>query len=138
MHGFRQFLRRGNVVGLAVEVVVAAAFGTVVTALVKNLLTPLIAAVVKAPDFSGLSFTLNGSKFLYGDFLNALISFVIIAAAVYFLVVPINALIARAGRDPAPADPPTKKCAECLSKIRIAARRCAYCTSTVAQMASAS
>jgi large conductance mechanosensitive channel len=107
------------------------AFGSVVAAIVKDLLTPLIAAVVKAPDFSGLYFTLNGSKFLYGEFVNAAIAFVIVATAVYFFVVlPINALIARAKREP-PADPTTKKCPECQSEIPIAARRCAFCTSVI-------
>ncbi len=131
MKGFKQFLLRGNVVDLAVGVVIGAAFGSVVTAMVKDLLTPLIAAVVKAPDFSGLFFTLNGSKFLYGEFVNAAIAFVIVAAAVYFFVVlPINALIARAKREP-PADPTTKKCPECLSEIPIGARKCAFCTSTL-------
>jgi large conductance mechanosensitive channel len=129
--GFKQFLLRGNVVDLAVGVVIGAAFGSVVTAMVKDLLTPLIAAVVKAPDFSGLYFTLNGSKFLYGEFVNAAIAFVIVATAVYFFVVlPINALIARAKREP-PADPTTKKCPECLSEIPIGARRCAFCTSVI-------
>lgn len=128
MKGFKQFLLRGNVVDLAVGVVIGAAFGAVVTALVKDLLTPLIAALVKQPDFSGLSFTLNGSKFLYGEFINALLSFLIIATAIYFFVVlPINALIARMHREPVPADPTTKKCPECLSEIPIDARRCAFC-----------
>lgn len=128
MKGFKQFLLRGNVVDLAVGVVVGVAFGSVVTALVKDLLTPLIAAVVRKPDFSGFYFTLNNSKFLYGDFLNAVISFVIIAAAVYFFVVlPINVLISRAHREP-PPDPTTRKCPECLSEIPIGARRCAHCT----------
>lgn len=132
MGGFKQFLLRGNVVDLAVGVVVGAAFGTVVTALVKDLLTPLIAAVAKQPDFSAFSFTVNGSKFLYGEFINAIISFVIIAAAVYYLVVlPINALVARAHTEP-PADPTTKKCPECLSEIPIAARRCAHCCAALA------
>ena len=131
MKGFKQFLLRGNVVDLAVGVVIGAAFVSVVTAMVKDLLTPLIAAVVKAPDFSGLYFTLNGSKFLYGEFVNAAIAFVIVATAVYFFVVlPINALIARAKREP-PADPTTKKCPECQSEIPIAARRCAFCTSVI-------
>jgi large conductance mechanosensitive channel len=133
MSGFKQFLLRGNVVDLAVGVVIGAAFGGVVTALVKDLLTPLIAAIVKQPDFSALTLTLNGSKLLYGEFINALLSFLIIAAAVYFFVViPINALIARTKRDPVSADPTTRKCTECLSEIPINARRCAYCTSTVA------
>ena len=136
MNGFKQFLLRGNVVDLAVGVVIGAAFGAVVTSLVKDLLTPLIAALVKQPDFSGLTFTLNGSKFLYGEFINALLSFLIISTAVYFFVVlPINALVARTRRDPAPADPTTKKCSECLSEIPIQACRCAHCTSTVGTLA---
>lgn len=133
MNGFKQFLLRGNVVDMAVGVVVGAAFGTVVTALVKDLLTPLIAAIVKQPDFSGMNLDLNGSKLLYGDFLNALLSFVIVAAVVYFFVVlPVNALITRLKKAPAPADPTTKRCPECLSEIPIAARRCAQCASVVA------
>ncbi|HEY1865657.1 MAG TPA: large conductance mechanosensitive channel protein MscL, partial [Candidatus Acidoferrales bacterium] len=125
MGGFKQFLLRGNVVDLAVGVVVGAAFGTVVSAFVKDMMTPLLAAVVRKPDFSAFSFTLNDSKFLYGDFLNAVVSFVIVAAAVYYLVVlPINALVSRAHHEP-PADPTTKKCPECLSEIPIQARRCA-------------
>ena len=132
MSGFKQFLLRGNVVDLAVGVVIGAAFGTVVSALVKDLLTPLIAAIVAKPDFSALTFTLNGSKFLYGDFLNAVVSFVIVAAAIYyFVVLPINALIARVHREP-PADPTTKRCPECLSEIPIAAKRCAHCCVVVA------
>lgn len=132
MSGFKQFLLRGNVVDLAIGVVIGVAFGTVVTAFVKDLLTPLIAAMVKAPDFSGLTFTVNGSKFLYGDFINALISFLIIAAAVYyFVVLPINALIARTRRNPAPADPTTKICPECCNEVSIKARRCGFCTSTL-------
>jgi large conductance mechanosensitive channel len=133
MNGFKQFLLRGNVVDLAVGVVIGAAFGAVVTAFVKDLLTPLIAAIVEKPDFSGLTFTIHGSKFLYGDFVNALISFVLIAAAVYyFVVLPVNALVARSRRSEKPADPTTKKCPECLSEIPIDARRCAFCTSAVA------
>ena len=132
LKGFKQFLLRGNVVDLAVGVVIGAAFGAVVSAMVKDLLTPLIAAVVHKPDFSEFSFTVNNSKFLYGDFLNAIISFVIIAAAVYFFVVlPINALISRAHREP-PADPTTRKCPQCLSEIPIGAKRCAFCTSEIA------
>jgi large conductance mechanosensitive channel len=132
MKGFKQFLLRGNVVDLAVGVVIGAAFGAVVTALVKDLLTPFIAAIVKQPDFSAFSFSVNNSKFLYGDFINAVLSFLIIATAVYFFVVlPINALVARARREP-PADPTTKKCPECLSEVPIAAKRCAFCTSQIA------
>jgi large conductance mechanosensitive channel len=131
--GFRQFLFRGNVIDLAVAVVIGAAFGAVVSALVKDLLTPLIAAVVGKPDFSAFTFDVNGSKFLYGDFINAVISFVLIAAAVYFfVVVPVNALTARMHRGEAPPDPTTKKCPECLSEVPIAARKCAHCTSALA------
>ncbi len=131
LKGFKQFILRGNVVDLAVGVVVGAAFGNIVNALVKDLLTPLIGAIVKAPDFSGLSFSIRGSQFLYGDFLNNLISFLIISSAVYFFVVlPINTLIARA-RTEKPADPTTKKCPECLSDIPRDARRCAHCTSVL-------
>lgn len=127
LKGFKQFLLRGNVVDMAVGIVVGAAFGAVVTGFVKDLLTPLIAAVVKQPDFSALTFTINGSKFLYGDFINVLLSFLIIAAAVYFfVVVPVNALIARSRKGP-PADPTTRKCPECMSEIPVAARRCAFC-----------
>lgn len=127
--GFKQFLLRGNVVDLAVGVVVGAAFGGVVTAFTKDLLTPLIAAVAGKPDFSAIQFTVNKSKFLVGDFVNAVVSFVIIAAAVYYLVVlPVNALVSRARREP-PADPTTKKCPECMSEIAIGAKRCAFCTS---------
>lgn len=128
MKGFKQFLLRGNVVDLAVGIVIGVAFAAVVAAFVKDLLTPFIAAIVKQPDFSALSFTINGSKFMYGDFINALLSFLIIAAAVYFFVVlPINALIARSRRQPVPADPTTRKCPECLSEVPIEARRCAFC-----------
>jgi large conductance mechanosensitive channel len=132
LSGFRQFILRGNVVDMAVGVVIGAAFASVVGALTKDLLTPLIAALVKAPDFSALKFTLNGSTFLYGEFLNTLISFLLVAAAVYFFVVtPINALVARMRKAPAPADPTTKKCPECLSEIPIDARRCAFCAQPV-------
>ena len=128
MKGFRAFLLRGNVVDLAVAVVIGAAFGAVVTAFVKDLVTPLIAALGGKPDFGALYFTVNNSKFLYGDFFNALIAFLVIAAVIYFLViVPINALIARSRKEP-PADPTTKKCTECLSEIPIGAKRCAFCT----------
>jgi len=131
LKGFKQFLLRGNVVDMAVGIVIGAAFGAVVTGFVKDLLTPLIAAIVKQPDFSALTFTINDSKFLYGDFINALLSFLIIAAAVYFfVVVPINAMIARSRKEP-PADPTTRKCPECLSEIPISAHRCAFCTSQV-------
>jgi large conductance mechanosensitive channel len=132
LKGLKQFLLRGNVLDLAVAVVIGAAFGTMVTALVKDLLTPLIAAIVGAPDFSAIQFEVNGSKFLIGDFINAVLSFLLIATAVYFfVVVPMNAFIARMRRGEAPPDPTTKKCPECLSDIPIAARRCAFCTSAV-------
>ncbi len=128
MKGFRAFLLRGNVVDLAVAVVIGAAFGAIVEAFVKDLVTPLIAAIGGKPDFASLSFTINNSKLLYGDFLNALIAFVLIAAVIYyFVVLPINALIARSRKEP-PADPTTKKCTECLSEIPIGAKRCAFCT----------
>jgi large conductance mechanosensitive channel len=127
--GFKQFLLRGNVVDLAVGVVIGAAFGGVVTAFTKDLLTPLIAAIVGKPDFSAIQFTVNGSKFLVGDFINAGVAFVLIATAVYyFVVLPVNALVSRARKEP-PADPTTKKCPECMSEIPIGARRCAFCTS---------
>ncbi len=130
LKGFKQFLMRGNVVDLAVAVVIGAAFGAVVTALVKDLITPLIAAIVGKPDFSAIVFTINGSQFLIGDFINALVSFLLIAAAIYFfVVVPMNALTARMRRGEAPPDPTTKKCPECLSEVPIGAKRCAHCTS---------
>ena len=130
--GFRQFLLRGNVVDLAVAVVIGGAFGSVVTAMVKDLLTPLIAAVVGQPDFSAITFTVNGSQFLLGDFINALVAFVLISVAVYFfIVVPVNAIAARRARGEPPSDPTTKKCPECVSEVPIAARRCAFCTSTL-------
>ena len=129
---FKQFLLRGNVVDLAVGVVIGAAFGTIVTALVTDLLTPLIAAIAKTPDFSALSFTINNSHFLYGHFINSLISFLLVAGAVFFFVVkPMNILISRMHRE-APIDPSTKKCPECLSEIPIDAKRCAHCTQMVA------
>jgi len=130
--GFKQFLLRGNVVDLAVGVVIGAAFGGVVTAFTKDLLTPLIAAVAAKPDFSAIQFTINGSKFPLGDFVNAIVSFLIIAIAVYYMVVlPVNALVSRARKEP-PADPTTRKCPECMSEIPIGARRCAFCTSQLA------
>ncbi len=133
MKGFRQFLLRGNVLDLAVAVVMGAAFGAVVTALVADLLTPLIAAIVGKPDFSSIKFTVNNSQFKIGDFINALISFVLIAAAIYFFVVlPVNKVLERIKRGQAPPDPTTKQCPECLSTIPIAAKRCAFCTSVVA------
>ena len=128
---FKQFLLRGNVVDLAVGVVIGAAFGTVVTALVTDFLTPLIAAIIKVPDFSNLFFTINDSKFMYGDFINALISFVLVAAAIFFFVIkPMNILVSRSRKEP-PAGPTTKRCTECLSEIPLAAKRCSHCTQVV-------
>jgi large conductance mechanosensitive channel len=130
MSGFKEFLLRGNVIDMAVGIVVGAAFGTVVSAFVKDLLTPFIAAVVRKPDFSNIAFTLNSTKFMIGDFINQLISFLIVAAAVYFAVVlPVNKLISRLRPPPAPT---TKSCPECLSEIPIGAKRCAHCTATLA------
>jgi large conductance mechanosensitive channel len=132
MKGFKQFILRGNVLDLAVAVVMGAAFGAVVTALVKDLLTPIIAAVVGSPDFSSISMNLNGSKLLIGDLMNAVIAFLMLAIVVYFFVVlPVNSLMARLNRGEAPPDPTTKKCPECLSDVAIAARRCAFCTSAL-------
>ena len=124
---FKEFLLRGNVIDLAVGVVIGAAFGSIVTALVTDLLTPLIAAIAKVPNFGGLSFTLNGSMFMYGHFINALISFLLVAASVFFFVVkPMNVLIEKSHREPTP-DPTTKKCSECLSEIPLSAKRCSHC-----------
>ena len=131
LKGFRQFILRGNVVDLAVAVVVGAAFTAVVNAAVKSLITPLIAAVGGQPDFSALDFTINNSRFAYGEFINAVISFLIIAAVVYFLVVmPINRLMTLRKTEE-PVGPLTRECPECLSKIPQKARRCSFCTATV-------
>jgi large conductance mechanosensitive channel len=128
---FKQFLLRGNVVDLAVGVVIGASFGSVVTALVSDILTPFIAAIAKVPDFSDLFFTINGSQFMYGHFLNVIISFLLVAVAIFFFVVkPMNMLITRSHKEP-PADPSTKKCPECLSEIPIAAKRCAHCSQII-------
>ncbi len=132
MKGFRQFLLRGNVVDLAVAVVVGAAFNSVIQAFVKDLLTPLIAALGGQANFSALAFELNHSKFMIGDFANTIVSFLIISAVVYYLVVlPINTLIAMS-REAPPPDPTTRRCPECASEIPIQARRCAFCTQLVA------
>lgn len=129
MKGFKEFLFRGNVIDLAVGIVIGAAFGTVVSAFVKDLLTPLIAAIAGRPDFSALTFTINNSRFLYGDFLNALLAFLLVAAAVYyFVVLPVNAFMARMRTAP-PPDPTIRRCPECLSEVPVEARRCAHCTS---------
>jgi large conductance mechanosensitive channel len=130
--GFGKFLMRGNVVDLAVAVVIGAAFGAVVTALVKDLITPLIAAIFGKPDFAKLTFEINNSAFTYGDFINAVLNFIFVAAAIYFFVVtPINNLTTRFG--PKSEEPPKlKECSECLSEIPDAARRCKFCTAAVA------
>ena len=132
LSGFKQFILRGNVVDLAVGVVIGAAFGTVVTALVKDLINPLIALLVGKPDFTGISFAIRGTLFPIGHFFTAVVSFLLIAATVYFFVVtPVNTLIARTRTSQAPADPTTRKCPECLSEIPIDARRCSHCSEPV-------
>ena len=128
LKGFKEFIMRGNVIDLAVAVVICAAFGAVITAFVTNILTPLIAAIVGKPDFSAFVATLNGSEIKYGLFLNALISFLLIATAIYFVMVaPMNAWKARQARGQAPPDPTTKTCDACLETIVIAARKCKWC-----------
>jgi large conductance mechanosensitive channel len=125
---FKEFLLRGNLVELAVAVVIAVAFAALIDAFVQDLITPLIAAIGGQQDFSALTFTINDSVFRYGHFLNQLISFLIIAAVVYFLVVkPVNALMARRKTEE-PVDETVRECPECLSSIPAAARRCAFCT----------
>ncbi|HEY3082780.1 MAG TPA: large conductance mechanosensitive channel protein MscL [Chloroflexota bacterium] len=136
MSGFQKFLLRGNVVDLAVAVIIGAAFGTVVQALVKDIITPIIGAFGGIPDFSAWSFTINGSKFLIGDFVNAVIAFVVIALVVYYLIVlPTQKLMDRYKSEP-PAEPvKTRDCPYCLSQIPLAATRCAFCTAEVAPVA---
>ena len=132
---FKEFLLRGNVVDMAVGVVIGVAFSAVVTALVKDLITPLIAAIGGNPDFDFLHFTVHRSLFLYGDFLNSLIAFLVIAAVVFFLVVkPVNALM-NARRTEPPVAATTRACPECLSEIPLAAKRCAFCTAQIAPAA---
>jgi large conductance mechanosensitive channel len=132
LSGFKKFILRGNVVDMAVGVVIGAAFGGVVAALTKDLLTPLIGALVGTPDFSSIQFTIRNQKFPVGEFINACVSFFLIAAAIYFFVVtPVNALAARMHKGEKAPDPTTKKCPECLSEIPIEARRCAHCTQPV-------
>ncbi len=128
---FRAFILRGNVVDLAVAVVIGAAFTTVVTALVRDLITPVIAAVFGEPDFGDLGFTINGSRFAYGNFLNGVLTFVLVAAAVFFFVVkPVNFLMARMRTEP-DVEQVTHACPECMSQIPVAATRCAFCTTEV-------
>ncbi|MGI8925053.1 MAG: large conductance mechanosensitive channel protein MscL [Tepidiformaceae bacterium] len=135
LNDFKAFLLRGSVVDLAVAVVIGVALGALVTAFVEDFITPLLAALFGEPDFSQLDFTINDSTFRYGHFLNALLSFLVIAAAVFFfVVVPVNALIERSRREPTP-DPTTRHCPECQSEIPTAARRCAFCTSEIAPAA---
>jgi len=130
LKGFKQFMLRGNVIDLAVAIIIGGAFGAVVTALVKDLLTPLIAAIGGRPDFSAITVEVNGSRILIGDFINEVVAFLMIGGAVYFFVVaPVNALAARRSRGEVAPDPTTRKCAECLSDVPLAARRCAFCTS---------
>lgn len=125
---FRQFILRGNLVDLATAVVIGTAFGAVISALVKDLITPLIAAIGGKPDFSALKFTINGSQFLYGHFLNAALAFLLVAFVIFFMVIkPVNTLMARYRPEQA-ADRETRDCPECLSSIPAAARRCAFCT----------
>ena len=126
MKGFREFITRGNLLELAVAVIIGTAFTAVVTAIVKDLITPLIGAIWRQPNFSSLTFTVHGSKFLYGDFINALLAFVIIAAVVYFLIVlPMAKLIMRLERNKEATE---RDCPECLSAIPLSATRCKYCT----------
>lgn len=130
LKGFRDFILRGNVVDLAVGVMIGASFGAVVTALVKGVLTPLISAIFKQPDFSVLAFSIRGSNILFGDFLNATFSFLISATVIYFFVItPINKVMLTIK---GPVEDTTKKCPECLSTINIKARRCAFCTAQIA------
>ncbi len=136
MKGFRDFILRGNVVDLAIAVVIGAAFGNIVTALVEDLITPLIAAIGGQPDFSAITFTINNSQFMIGHFINSLVSFLIIAAVVYFFVVlPVNKLMARFKPTVAPAPETTRDCPYCTSKISKAATRCPFCTSEVEKVA---
>jgi large conductance mechanosensitive channel len=126
---FRTFLFRGNVIDLAVAVVLGTAFGAVVKALVDDILTPIIAMIFGQPDFATLTFTINSSHFLYGDFINAIIAFVSVAAAIFFFVVkPVSAMAERRAQGQVEPDSDTRPCTECLSEIPKAARRCAFCT----------
>jgi large conductance mechanosensitive channel len=129
--GFRDFVLRGNVVDLAVAVIIGAAFGAIVNSLVKDIITPLIAAIAGKPDFSALVLHVHGGAITYGNFLNAAISFLLIASAVYFLLVlPMQYVMKRVNK-PVEAAPTTKPCPECLSDIPLAAKRCKYCAQPV-------
>ncbi len=135
LNEFKAFILRGNVVDLAIAVVIGAAFGAVVTALVKDIITPLIAAIGGQPNFANLTFPINNSQILYGDFINAVISFLIIAAVIFFLIIkPLNMLMARR-KQALPPDPTTRECPYCLSEIPIKATRCAFCTAEVPAVA---
>ncbi len=130
MKGFKDFIMRGNVIDLAVAIVIGTAFAALVGSLVADILTPVIAAIIGKPDFSNLAFTINGSRFTYGNFINALITFISVAGAVYFFViVPLEKAQSLRGGDP---DLATRDCPECLSEIPAKARRCAHCTSPLA------
>lgn len=132
LQGFRQFILKGNVVDLAVGIIIGASFSSVVSALVKDLITPFISAIGGQPNFSSVFFTINHSKFMVGDFINALIAFLINAAVIYFFVVtPMNKFLERVNKNKKPVDPTTKKCSECLSVIPLEAKRCAFCTSVL-------
>lgn len=132
IQAFKKFILRGNVVDLAVAVVIGGAFGAVITALVADMITPLISALGGQPDFSALTFTLNGSKFMYGDFLNAVLAFLIIAAVLFFFIVqPLNHLQDRAARRKTPEEPTERKCPECFSEIPKQATRCRFCTAKI-------
>jgi large conductance mechanosensitive channel len=132
---FKQFILRGNVIDLAVAVVIGAAFGAIVTSLVENIITPIIGAIGGQPDFSGLTFTINNSEIRYGAFLNALLSFLIIAAVIFFAVIkPMNAILTRMRTEPTP-DPLTGKCPLCLSEVQVGATRCPFCTQEIMPVA---
>ena len=133
LKGFRDFILRGNVVDLAVAVIIGAAFNAIVTSMVKDVLTQFIAAIVGKPDFSGVVFKVNGTPIMIGNFLNAAISFLIVASVGYFgVVLPLNHMLARVKKPAPPAPAATKPCPECLSEIPLAAKRCAHCTQPVA------
>ncbi|MDB5184406.1 MAG: mscL [Candidatus Saccharibacteria bacterium] len=134
---FKKFILRGNTVDLAVAVVVGGAFSGIVTALVRDIITPIIAAVGGQPDFSKLVFKINGSAFLYGDFINAVVSFLIIASVIFFFVVqPVNKLMSRAARTKTTPEPATRKCPECFSEVPKQASRCAFCTAKISPVTS--
>ena len=131
LEGFKNFILRGNAIDLAVGMVIGAAFTSLVNALVRDLLTPFIGVIAKVPDFSNLSFTLNGSKFMYGELLNVMISFVLVAASIYFFVIlPMNAFMERVNKKN-PKQPTNQKCPECLSDVPVGAKRCAHCSQII-------